>query len=95
MTSRHRLAAVLVAGGLSVTGLTAVAPVAAQASGIYDNCTALHHRWPHGDGRKHAHDHTSGTPVTSFKHSTRLYNRAMFFNAGLDGDKDGIACEAA
>jgi excalibur calcium-binding domain-containing protein len=33
--------------------------------------------------------------VTNFKHSTRLYNRAMNHNSGLDRDKDGIACEKA
>jgi hypothetical protein len=31
----------------------------------------------------------SGTPVTNFKRSTRLYLQ----NRGLDRDKDGIACE--
>ena len=88
-------AAVLVAGGLSFTGVTAVVPVTAQAAGLFDNCTALHHRWPHGVGRKHAHDHTSGTPVTTFKHSNRLYKKAMIYNSGLDADKDHVACEAA
>jgi hypothetical protein len=32
-------------------------------------------------------------PVTTFRRSTRLYNIAMHYNKGLDGDKDGIACE--
>jgi hypothetical protein len=30
--------------------------------------------YTHGVGRNNAHDKTSGTPVTNFKHSTRLYN---------------------
>ena len=48
-----------------------------------------------GGGRLHAHDATSGTPVTNFKRSTTLYNLAMSYNRGLDRDKDGIACEKA
>lgn len=40
-------------------------------------------------------DHTSGTPVTNFKRSTKLYELAMSYNRGLDRDKDGIACEKA
>jgi hypothetical protein len=59
----------------------------------WKNCTAVHKRYPHGVGRNHAHDHTSGVPVTNFKHSTSLYNTAMHYNKGLDRDRDGIACE--
>ena len=59
----------------------------------WKNCTAVNHRYPHGVGRNHAHDATSGTPVTNFKRSTSLYNTAMSYNRGLDRDKDGIACE--
>jgi hypothetical protein len=44
-------------------------------------------------GKRYAHDETSGTPVTNFKRSTLLYNRAMRVNRGLDRDKVGIACE--
>jgi hypothetical protein len=44
---------------------------------------------PHGVGRYGARDHTSGTPVTNFRRSNRLYRQ----NRGLDRDKDGIACE--
>jgi Excalibur calcium-binding domain len=39
----------------------------------------------------------TGTPVTTFYRSTRLYNIAMSYNIArgynLDRDKDGIACE--
>ena len=59
----------------------------------WKNCTAVNKRYPHGVGRNHAHDHTSGVPVTNFKHSTRLYKIAMHYNKGLDRDRDGIACE--
>lgn len=57
------------------------------------NCTALNRKYPHGVGRLRARDKTTGTPVTTFKRSTRLYNIAMRWNNGLDRDKDGIACE--
>ena len=53
----------------------------------------MNKRYPHGVGRYGAHDHTTGVPVTNFKHSTRLYKTAMHYNKGLDRDKDGIACE--
>jgi hypothetical protein len=62
---------------------------------LYKNCTNLNKKYPHGVGRLRARDRTSGTPVTNFKRSTRLYNLAMSYNRGLDRDKDGIACEKA
>jgi hypothetical protein len=50
--------------------------------------------YPHGVGRAHAHEHvTSGSPVTTFKRSNRLYTQAMRYNKGLDRDHDKIACE--
>jgi Excalibur calcium-binding domain len=39
--------------------------------------------------KKSARDHTSGTPVTNFKRSAKLYRQ----NKGLDRDGDHIACE--
>jgi hypothetical protein len=62
---------------------------------LYKNCTQLNKRYPHGLGRAGARDRTSGTPVTTFTRSTKLYKVAMSFNSGLDRDKDGIACEKA
>jgi hypothetical protein len=50
-------------------------------------------RYPHGVGKLGAHDKTTGTPITTFKRSTRLYRIAISYNRGLDRDKDGIACE--
>ena len=49
---------------------------------------------PHGVRKLGAGDHVAaGTEhVTNVKRSTRLYNRAMSFNRGLDRDHDGIAC---
>jgi Excalibur calcium-binding domain len=57
------------------------------------NCTALNKKYPHGLGKAKATDKTKGEPVTTFRRSTRLYRLAMSYNKGLDGDKDGIACE--
>ena len=62
-------------------------------SGPYKNCTNLNKRYPHGVGRANARDKTSGTPVTNFRRSTRIYRAATSDNGGLDRDKDGIACE--
>jgi hypothetical protein len=62
---------------------------------LYKNRTNLNKKYPHGLGRVGARDHTSGTPVTNFKRSTKLYKLAMSYNRGLDRDKDGIACEKA
>ena len=92
MLKKSFIAAATLAMPLSV--VVATAPAADAATGIYRNCTALHTKWKHGVGKSSAHDHTSGTPVTNFFHSTRQYNVAMNKNRGLDRDKDGIACEA-
>jgi hypothetical protein len=62
-------------------------------SGPYKNCTNLNKRYPHGVGRANARDKTSGTPVTRFRRSNRIYRAATSYNGGLDRDKDGIACE--
>jgi len=69
--------------------------VATRAPLLYKNCTNLNKRYPHGLGRVGARDHSSGTPVTNFKRSTKLYKLAMSYNRGLDRDKDGVACEKA
>ena len=78
-----------------VAGL--VAPAAAASNSTippqWKNCTAVNKHYPHGVGRANAHDKTTGTPVTNFKRSTRLYNVAMSHNRSLDRDHDGIACE--
>jgi Excalibur calcium-binding domain len=79
--------------GVGFTGIAAGAP--SGATGRWKNCTAYNTTYPHGVGKARAHDHTSGTPVTDFKHSTHLYNVAMSHNSGLDRDKDHIACEKA
>ena len=59
----------------------------------WKNCTVVNKRYPHGIGKAHAHDKTSGTPVTNFKRDTKRYERAMHYNRALDRDRDGIACE--
>jgi hypothetical protein len=84
------LTLVMVAAALIVAGVaTATTPP------LYKNCTNLNKRYPHGVGRLGARDKTAGTPVTTFRRSTRIYRLAMSYNRGLDRDKDGIACEKA
>ena len=76
-------------------GLAPAASSPTTTANRWDNCTKFNKAYPHGVGRTHAHDHTvnGSDPVTNFKHSTRLYRIAMSHNSGLDGDKDGVACE--
>jgi Excalibur calcium-binding domain len=79
---------------LAAAASTALAGSAVTPA-LYKNCTNLNKKYPHGLGKLGARDHTSGTPVTTFKRSTKLYELAMSYNRGLDRDKDGIACERA
>jgi hypothetical protein len=85
--------------GVAVAGLTlalcGLHSPASATGGIFDNCTNFNEKFPHGVGKKNAVDHTSGTPVTTFVHSDKKYATAMNKNAGLDGDKDKVACEKA
>jgi hypothetical protein len=78
---------VLLATSAPALGTTAAAPP------LYKNCTNLNKKYPHGLGKIGARDRTSGTPVTKFKRSTKLYKGAMSYNRGLDRDHDFIACE--
>jgi hypothetical protein len=76
--------------------LSSVAPVSAATGAVpslWKNCTNVHKRYPHGVGKLRARDGTTGTPVTTFKRSTRLYNIAIKYHKDLDRDRDGIACE--
>lgn len=91
MKLRKRLVVITAVSALGL-GVPAV-PATAHTTGIHDNCTNLNRKWPHGVGRRYAVDKTSGTPVTNFKRSTRLYRRAVSHNGTLDRDRDGIACE--
>lgn len=59
----------------------------------WKNCTVVNRSYPHGIGRLSARDRTSGTPVTAFLRSDRLYATATRYNRALDRDGDGIACE--
>ena len=92
-----------IASALITALVLAVASVgvgeAAATPKSFKNCTAMNKVYPHGVGRKGSRDKTSGTPVTNFKRSKRLYNAN---NGGknrhpgekdLDRDNDGIACE--
>jgi hypothetical protein len=78
--------------GAAIEGSASPSSVAAIPP-LYKNCTNLNKKYPHGLGKVGARDKTSGTPVTNFKRSTKLYNLAMSHNRGLDRDKDGVACE--
>lgn len=86
----HRTA-VLTLAALAVAGLSA--PAHDTVPTKYQNCTNYHHYYPHGVGKTTAKDHTSGTPVTNFRKDNAEFARAMKYNAGLDRDKDNIACE--
>jgi hypothetical protein len=92
---RFAPAAVVVAALLLSAPVGATPGEVTAAPPLYKNCTNLNKKFPHGLGRVGARDSTSGTPVTNFKRSTKLYKKAMSYNRGLDRDKDGIACEQA
>jgi Protein of unknown function (DUF4236)/Excalibur calcium-binding domain len=79
----------LVAVGSARAAVSSPSRVPAQ----WKNCTQVNRSYPHGIARASARDRTSGTPVTSFLRSDRLYNTATRYNRGLDRDGDGIACE--
>lgn len=87
-------AALSAAGAMLAAMLVTVGP-AAQAAPWHDNCTAFNAKYPHGVGKRNARDSTSGTPVTNFKRSNKLYRAAMRANPDLDRDGDKIACESA
>jgi Spy/CpxP family protein refolding chaperone len=80
----------LAASALLVGAAALAAPAEAKPAKHFQNCDAMHKVYPHGVGKPGAKDHTSGTPVTTFKRSIPLYNA----NTASDRDKDGIACEA-
>jgi hypothetical protein len=90
----HKLGTFVVAGALVAAPLALASPADAVAH-RWKNCTIVNHRLPHGVGLSTAHDKTPGVPVTTFRHDSALYHKAMNANSGLDRDKDGIACEKA
>ncbi len=96
------LAVAVTAAGFAVTPTATAEPIAEPSASVFaptalkykfKNCTALNKVYKHGVGKSNAHDRTSGTPVTNFKHSTKLYKKIIGYRKGLDRDKDGIACE--
>jgi Excalibur calcium-binding domain len=89
--ARRALAVAVIA--LGVTGVSFADAASTVIPLRWKNCTQVNKRYPHGVGRRLAHDKTSGTPVTTFRRSNLLYGTAMRYNRGLDRDKDGIACE--
>lgn len=91
----RRLLATLTFAALTLVPLSVVTSAEASIPPRWQNCTVVNDRLPHGVGRANARDRTSGTPVTTFRRDTRLYNTAMNANRGLDRDSDGVACEKA
>jgi hypothetical protein len=83
-------AALFVGIALAISTLVPMTSASAVAVRTFANCTAMHRVYKHGVGRRHAHDHTSGTPVTNFYRNNALY----YANRKSDRDGDGIACEA-
>jgi hypothetical protein len=81
--------AALIGCGLATTASAATTVIPAP----YKNCTQFNAKYHHGVGRAGARDHTSGEPVTTFLRSSRIYKLVLKYHAGLDRDKDGIACE--
>ena len=93
MISQRHIAALLAASVFALAGQASAAQgsVAAQSK-TYPNCKALNAVYPHGVGRVGARDKTkSGTPVTNFKRSNKLYRE----NKARDRDGDKVACEKA
>jgi hypothetical protein len=90
-----RLVAAVLAVAAVIAGSATASPAVTAMPALYKNCTSLNKKYPHGLGKVGARDRTSGTPVTNFARSTRLYNVARSYNRGLDRDRDGIACEKA
>jgi hypothetical protein len=94
----RRTLAVVATGVLVATGLSLSTPAEATAR-HFRSCAALNAVYPHGVGLSGARDHTSGTPVTTFKRSDALYranNGPRNVSTGeydLDRDNDHIACE--
>lgn len=87
MSTRALIAAAAVAASTLIPTTDASAVVVRT----FANCTAMHRVYAHGVGRRYAHDHTSGTPVTNFFRNNAIYRA----NSGSDRDHDGIACEKA
>jgi uncharacterized membrane protein len=84
---------------LPLTAATLSTADAAVQAKHYKSCAALQKDYPHGVGKKGAKDKTSGTKVTTFKVSNKVYgmndgprNKATG-EYDLDRDNDGIACE--
>jgi hypothetical protein len=86
----RKLPSILAAGATACALLVPATAANAVVIRHFANCTAMHKRYPHGVGRRYAHDHTSGTPVTNFFRNNALY----LANSSMDRDHDRIACEA-
>jgi hypothetical protein len=74
---------------VTATGPNAQRSARPQQHPRSQNCTNLNKKYPHGLGKVGARDHTSGTPVTNFKRSTKLYRRAMSYDRGRPRPRQG------
>jgi hypothetical protein len=84
------IVSITIAAGSLVGVAEASAAPALPTAHHFKNCTSLNRVYPHGVGRRHAHDHTTDhDPVTNFYRNNRLYRA----NRDHDGDGDHIACE--
>jgi len=88
-----RISALAASASLVLASAAMTVPAEAHSTGIHDNCTKFNNKYPHGVGKRGAHDH--GGDVTNFKRSNKIYRIANNHNSTLDGDNDGIACERA
>ena len=95
MQTRTRTLAAAALLALTGGSMVLISPVEAHTTGLHDNCTNFNKKFPHGVGTRKAKDRTSGTPVTSFKRSNKIYWAAEKHNGDLDRDNDRIACEKA
>ncbi|SHG07472.1 Excalibur calcium-binding domain-containing protein [Jatrophihabitans endophyticus] len=88
----RKLVPTVLCATLAAAAVLIPAESADAAAKTYKNCTALHAKYPHGVGKKGAHDVVRGKtkPVTNFTRSNALYRA----NKKSDRDHDGVACEA-
>jgi len=92
MNSRTAVVGLILAAGMILTPALSASAIPESSHSVrkeFRNCTELNKTYKHGVGKSGAKDKTSGTPVTTFKKSTAVYNQ----NKKSDRDKDGIACE--
>jgi hypothetical protein len=56
----------VVAAGATIQGFASSPAATERIPYLWQRCSHVNAKYPHGVGRRFAHDHTSGTPVTNF-----------------------------